>query len=144
MKFKSMINSHQDLKKNGYKILRKLHKLERRTNLGKIYNQFCTDGYYVVLSCKNLAELLSFQYSKYDQNYIRSFLKKTDKFVAYLDMVARSKARINSTYLSNYLSAYTEFFNRISNEKIVFSVDKAMLAKWNIGCVMAYNAVWGN
>lgn len=144
MKFKSIITSHHDLKKNGYKILRKLHKLEIRSNLDKAYSRVSPDGFFVVLACKNLAELLSIQYGSYSQGYIHIFLEKTDRFVSYLDSTARKHARISPTHLSSYLSAYTEFFNRIADEQITFTVDNNILTKWNVGCVMAYTAVWGS
>lgn len=144
VKFRSILSCHHDLKKNGYKILKKLHKLELRANLDKAYSKSCPDGYFVVLACKNLAELLTIQYGSYNHGYIRAFLKRTEQFVSYLDSIAKKHARINTTYLSSYLSAYTEFFNRITNDKIAFTVNNSILTKWNIGCVMAYTAVWGS
>lgn len=144
LRFKSLISNHHDLKKNGYKILKKLHKLEKRTNLGAIYSCSCPEGYFFILACKNLADILTQQYGCYEKPYIQSFLKRTEQFVTYLDIVARKQARINPGQLSSYLSSYTEFFNRINKDHIVFVVDKNMLDKWNIGCIMAYTAVWGN
>ncbi|MBO5171222.1 MAG: hypothetical protein J6B70_10855 [Oscillospiraceae bacterium] len=144
MKFKSIITSHHDLKKNGYKILRKLHKLEKRDNLAGIYSHFCPEGYFVVLACKNLAEILAMQYSSCDRPYIQTFLVRTERFITHIDTIAHEHIRVNPALLSNYLSSYTEFFNRVAEDRIEFTVDKEILAKWNIGCIMAYTAVWGN
>lgn len=73
MKFDSLLKSNHDLKKNGYKILRKLHKLENRANLSKAYGASCSKGCFVVLSCKELADIISDMYGSYDEQYIKSF-----------------------------------------------------------------------
>lgn len=60
MKFKPVLK-HHDLKKNGYKVVRKLHKLENKKNVrssGKM------DGIcFYVLSCRHLAELIEVEYA---------------------------------------------------------------------------------
>ena len=144
MKFCSILCSHHDLKKNGYKIIKKLHKLERRTNLDRAYSKSCQDGFFVVLACKNLAELLELQYGKYENVYIQSFLQRTNQFVAYLEFTANNHARVNAQYLSAYLSAYTTFFHQIRNDRILFDSNPQIIEKWNVGCIMAYNVVWGS
>lgn len=145
MKFDSIIKSNHEMKKNGYKILRKLHKLEKRANLQKAYTATCKEGYFVVLSCKNLAEILFDLYGNRKEQYIQSFLEKTNSFIEYFDSVAASQVRINSKILARYLTNYTQFFNRIIDEGCVkFSPNSSFLSKWNVGCIMAYTAVWGN
>lgn len=144
MLFKSIIRSNHDLKKNGYKIVRKLHKLEKRANLARVYS-FTTNGdCYVYLCFRGLEDILTAEYGSYDNTYIRSFLEFTHDFSNYLECITKSNSRISSARLASYLSAYTEFFNRISDENIPFQVNDVILAKWNIGCIMAYTAVWGN
>lgn len=145
MKFDSIIKSNHEMKKNGYKILRKLHKLEKRINLQKAYAATCAEGYFVVLSCKNLAEILFDLYGSYEEQYIQRFLEKTNCFIKYLDSMAESQTKINSKVLVGFLTNYTQFFNRIIDEGCVkFSPNSNFLTKWNVGCIMAYTAVWGN
>ena len=145
MKFDSLINSHHDLKKNGYKILRKLHILEKRSNLSKVYAARCANGYFVVLSCKNLADILLDLYGHCEDVFIKRFLKKTNAFTNYLDTIAMKQTKIDANILSSYLTSYTHFFNYIINDcSLKFIPDKSFLSKWNMGCIMAYTAVWGN
>ena len=145
MKFDSIIKSNHDLKKNGYKILRKLHKLEKRSNISKAYGAYCPKGYFVVLSCKELADILFDLYGSYEDQFIQEFFKKTNNFINYLDNISVKHKRIDSTILSNYLTAYTQFFNYIIDEcHVKFSYNSSFLMKWNAGCIMAYTAVWGN
>ena len=39
MKFKSVVKTNKDLKKNGYKMIRKLHKMEKKKGAEKAYLQ---------------------------------------------------------------------------------------------------------
>ena len=145
MKFKSIIKSHHDLKKNGYKILDKLHKLENRSDLDKIYGASCAKGCFVVLSCEELAGHLLELYSDSEDLYVQNFLKKTNLFVGYLNVISKSHSKINRSILASYLTSYTNFFNYIINYKCIrFLFDASLLKKWNAGCIMAYTAVWGN
>lgn len=145
MKFDSIINSNHDLKKNGYKILRKLHKLEKRSNLPKAYGPTCPKGYFIVLSCKDLADILSDLYGNYEDQFVQRFLKKTNSFIDYLDTIAAAQVKIDSKILSCYLTSYTQFFNYIIDKRhLRFLPNDSFLTKWNAGCIMAYTAVWGN
>ena len=145
MKFDSLLKSNHDLKKNGYKILRKLHKLEKRSNLSKAYSAYCSEGCFVVLSCRNLSEILYDLYGNREEQYINLFLQRTAEFVKYLEFIADSRSVINPKMLVSYLTSYTTFFNRIIEEHYVkFSPNKDLYTKWNVGCLMAYVAVWGN
>lgn len=145
MKFDSLIKNNHDLKKNGYKIFRKLHKLEKRANLPKAYGAKCQNGYYVVLSCKGFYDVLYDLYGNYEDEYIKCFLEKTSHFIDYLDAIAVASVTVDSKILSNYLTSFTQFFNRITEDQhIKFSPSKNFFVKWNAGCVMAYTAVWGD
>lgn len=145
MKFKSVIMSNHDLKKNGYKILRKLHKIEKAKNIDRAYAAICEEGYFFVLSCKNLVELVKKQYSGIKNcNEFDAFLQKSESFLRHLETISISKARINKHILASYLKAYTVFFNKIIEAGIKFDVTQELLADWNLKCIMAYIAVWGD
>ena len=99
----------------------------------------------VVLSCKELADIISDMYGSYDEQYIKSFLHHTAWFVNYLESVAGTHSRINSSILASYLTAYTKFFNQIiEGQRVKFSPNRVLYTKWNAGCIMAYTAVWGD
>ncbi len=40
MKIKSVVKTNKDLKKNGYKMIRKLHKMEKKKGAEKAYDYF--------------------------------------------------------------------------------------------------------
>lgn len=46
MKFDSLLKSSHDLKKNGYKMVRKLHKLEGKNGADKAYSAVYQDTYF--------------------------------------------------------------------------------------------------
>ena len=41
MKFKSVVKTNKDLKKNGYKMIRKLHKMEKKSLQYLMLELFC-------------------------------------------------------------------------------------------------------
>lgn len=141
MKIKSIIKSTHDLKKGGYIILRKLHKLEKKSNLNSAYQLSCEEGFFVVLASKNLFTLIMDEYK--DKIDIAVFEEKSDRFLAHLKDVAESNCRINRQLLSSYLSYYTDFFNSIIEKRIKFTASKELIDQWNQKCVMAHIAAWG-
>ena len=142
MKFKSVVKTNKDLKKNGYKMIRKLHKMEKKKGAEKAYGASFEDTYMFVLYCKGLTELIEMEYGETDE-FVFSFKKKCIKFMEYLTFISASKTRINKSYLASFLKNYTKFFNKIIDKKYPFLVNQKILEKWNIGCVMAYIATWG-
>ena len=144
MKLKSIIRSNHDLKKNGYQILAKLHKLELKKNLDKAYSRECSEGYYFVLACNNLAYLISTQYGEEICGAaITKFNNRSQEFIAHLEEISERKCCINRRILSSYLRAYTLFFNSIIEKHVPFSLSQEILIQWNVRCVMAYVTAWG-
>lgn len=145
MKFKSVITSNHDLKKNGYRILRKLHKIEKTKNIDRAYAAVCEEGFFFVLSCKNLVELVKKQYKEIQgSNGCDAFLQKSESFLRHLETISASKTRINKHILASYLKSYTAFFNRVIDAGVKFEVTQEMLTDWNLKCIMAYIAAWGD
>ena len=142
MKIKSVVKTNKDLKKNGYKMIRKLHKMEKKKGAEKAYGASFENTYMFVLYCKGLTELIEMKYGETDE-FVFSFKKKCIKFMEYLTFISASKTKINKSYMASFLKSYTRFFNKIIDKKYPFLVDQKVLEKWNIGCVMAYIATWG-
>lgn len=143
MRLKSLISSNHDLKKNGYQIIAKLHKLEKRKNLSKAYSATCEEGYFVVLATMNLAKLIASQYpTEVCGKKAEVFNRKSQSFVNHLSLAANKGIRINRKLLADYLRAYTHFFNLIIDEGIKFKLNQEMLIQWNVQCVMAHMSVW--
>lgn len=142
MKFKSVVKTNKDLKKNGYKMIRKLHKMEKKKGAEKAYGASFENTYMFVLYCKGLTELIELEYGETDE-FAFSFKKKCIKFMEYLTFISASKTKISKSYLASFLKSYTKFFNKIIDKEYPFLVNQKVLEKWNIGCVMAYIATWG-
>lgn len=144
MKFKPFLQCHHDLKKNGYKIIKKLHKLESRKNLDSIYLMKCKEGYFFVLSCKNLFNIICMQYNSNDSivSQFKKFDSKSNMFLHHLETIAQNQMRINKHILASYLSAYTKFFNFIIAQQIPFHMSQDDIVYWNSKCIMAYYAAW--
>lgn len=139
MKFQSLLGSNHDLKKNGYKIFRKLHKMETRRGANKAYLAPCGNTYFFVVSCRALVDIIVLEYPDAEQ-----FIDSCNKFLQYLDYVAQNKCTIDRSILSSFLSTYTQFFNHIIKEKHHFRFTEEMIELWNLKCLMAYIATWGN
>lgn len=142
MKIKSVVKTNKDLKKNGYKMIRKLHKMEKKKGAEKAYGVSFENTYMFVLYCKGLTELIEMEYGETDE-FVFLFKKKCIKFMEYLTFISASKSKINKSYLASFLKSYTKFFNKIIAKKYQLHVNQKALEKWNIGCVMAYIAAWG-
>ena len=142
MKIKSVVKTNKDLKKNGYKMIRKLHKMEKKKGAEKAYGVSFENTYMFVLYCKGLTELIEMEYGETDE-FVFLFKKKCIKFMEYLTFISASKSKINKSYLASFLKSYTKFSNKIIAKKYPLHVNQKALEKWNIGCVMAYIAAWG-
>lgn len=142
MKLKSIIRSNKDLKKNGYKILRKLHKLESKKGADRAYNVCYEDTYMFVLYCRAFVDIIKSEYNP-AKPYVALFEKKCDAFLEYLESISETKSKINKSLLADFLKAYTKFFNRVIASKHDFFFDQSMTEKWNLKCLMAFIATWG-
>lgn len=139
MKFDSILRSNHTLKKNGYRILRKLHKLESRNGAKRAYAAICRDTYFFVLSCRALVDIIEIEYP--EEQFFR---QKCESFLDYLESIASIRGRIDKSRLASFLRCYTDFFNRIIAEKHKFICDDNIVNLWNSKCLMAYIASWGN
>ncbi|MEL7654290.1 MAG: hypothetical protein AAGU75_00090 [Bacillota bacterium] len=144
MKIRSVLKSTHDLKKNGYIIFRKLHKLENRDTFQKVYSRLCPEGIFVVLSVKHLCEIYADVFQGKDGVFVDRFLRRSVQLASHLEDIATSKRRINNGLLSSYLVAYTKFFNLLLEKKISLRFNDELLERWYKKCLMAYVAAWGN
>ena len=138
MKFKSILRSNHDLKKNGYKIFRKLHKLENRNGCCRAYSACFSDTYFFILSCRALVEIIQYEYPE-----AHSFGLKCDAFLEYLDYKAKRKGQLDKARIASFLNSYTLFFNQVITNKHKFVFDEKIKELWNVKCLMAYVATWG-
>ena len=137
MKMKSVLRSNHDLKKNGYQILRKLHKMETRKGAKKAYATTINNAYFFVLSIRALAEIIEKEYP--EESF---FLERCNRFLSYLNEAAAKGQRLNSAILSSFLHSYTCFFNYIISINHAFLFNNEIIELWNTKCLMAYLAAW--
>lgn len=141
MKFKSVLTSDHDLKKNGYKVIRKLYKMRKRKGAEIAYNAPYEDTYFFVLSIRSLAEIIEAE--KYgDYSYAVKFRKKCDHFLSYLDERAKGKMKLNKKVTAGFLRSYTKFFNNVLKSDHLFLFDQHVAELWNSKCLIAYLATW--
>ena len=139
MKFDSILRSNHDLKKNGYQIIRKLHKMECKEGANRAYSAQLGRTYYFVLGCVALVDIIKKEYPD-----AAVFATKCDSFLSYLDSAAKTKSTLSKSIIGSFLRSYTSFFNRVEAEKKPFAFDQQILELWNIKCLMAYIATWSN
>lgn len=138
MKLKSVLRSNHDLKKNGYHVLWKLHKIETRKGASKAYTSTFDDTFFFILGVRALVEIIN---KEYPEELV--FLKRCDSFLSYLDKAAANRQRIDGSILASFLHAYTSFFNRIISTHHIFRFGNDIVELWNTKCLMAYIATWG-
>lgn len=138
MKLKSVLRSNHDLKKNGYRILWKLHKMETCKGANKAYASAFDDTFFFVLSVRALVEIIS---KEYPEELV--FLERCNRFLSYLDQIAVKRKKINDTVLASFLHTYTGFFNHITSTHHIFKFNGDIIDLWNTKCLMAYIATWG-
>lgn len=141
MRFDSILKSNHDLKKNGYKMIKKLHSLELRKGANKAYYAQIGNTYMFVQMCVYLVEIINYEYPQSDP-VVSSFSGKCNAFLKYLDEVALRKGKINKTILGGFLRSYTRFFNYICDSKFKFSFDQTVIDTWNQKCIMSYISTW--
>lgn len=117
MKLKSILNSSKDLKNNGYRILRKLHKMEKKKGANRAYSVSIEDTYGFVLYCRTLVDIIKSEYYETDE-YVLKFEKRCNGFLLYLDSIAQTQSRIKKSCLASFLKSYTKFFNKIIKKGI--------------------------
>lgn len=142
MKLQSLIRGHKDLKKNGYKMLRKLHKMEKKKGAKRAYATSYEDVYMFVLYCEALVDIIKTEYNDREE-YVLYFEKKSKRFLVYLNSIAETKSKMNKSRLARFLKVYTRFFNKIINKNYTFYFDQGMIEKWNLNCLMGFVATWG-
>lgn len=138
MRLRSVLKSNHDLKKNGYQILRKLHKMEKRNGAERAYAKAYDNTFFFVLYVQSLVEIIKREYPE-----AAVFSQRCEGFLRYLDEISKEKCRIDKSVLASFLHAYTSFFNRIIEEKHKFYFTQDIVELWNVKCLMAYIAVWG-
>lgn len=142
MKLKSVLKSNKDLKKNGYKILCKLHKMEKKKGADRAYSVGLEDTYGFIIYCRTLTDIIKTEYDGTDECILK-FEKKCNNFLAYLDSIAQTQSKIKKSRLASFLKSYTKFFNRIMRKRYKFIFSQTIREKWNTKCLMAYIATWG-
>ena len=138
MKLKSVLRSNHDLKKNGYHVLWKLHKIETHKGANKAYASVFDDTFFFVLAVRALVEIIN---KEYPEELV--FLSRCDRFLSYLDRTTAKRQRIDKSILASFLHAYTCFFNRIISTRHTFRFDNDIVELWNTKCLMAHIATWG-
>lgn len=138
MKLNNILRSNHDLKKNGYRIIRKLRKMEKRKGADKAYGVVLGDSFCFVLYIKTLIEIIKAEYSEAEL-----FIRRCERFLTYLEKIADNRQTINCSVLASFLHSYTVFFNQVIKDRRVFKFDRGMIELWNTKCLMAYIATWG-
>ena len=137
MKFDSELKSHHDLQKNGYKVIRQLHKMECRDGANRAYSTRLGNTYYFIVGCEAFVDIIKNEYP--DDT---AFGAKCSSFLSYLNSAAKNKSTLSRSIIASFLKAYTSFFNKILVEKRPFVFNQNLRDIWNRNCLMAYIATW--
>lgn len=144
MKLNSIISSNHSLKKNGYKLLCKLHKMEKKKGAQKAYSAALEDTYFFILYIESLMEIIDIEYDNPEkEKCIKKFKEKNKEFLNYICSISQKEQKINKRVLANYLKAYTRFFNKMIKTRYTYKLTDEILIIWNEKCLMAYIATWG-
>jgi hypothetical protein len=140
MKLHLALRSTHDLKKASYSMLKKFHKIEYRGSLrecAKLGNEP-----YLVLCLEHMSSVIKNCYTDTFTGY--SGLSQLDTLIQSLKSTALTRMRIDRRILVSCLVAHTEFFNFLEMNRHRIATNKDIVDEWNIKCVMAFLAQFGN
>jgi len=143
---KPFLKSTHDLKKNGYKVLRRLHRIENADAARSIYQKSCKQGAFVFLSVFHLANVVrdSMQLENKEYAEHKKFAVRTQKLVDILLKASTEGCAISRQVVVSYLKAYTKFFNFVKENRQKIMYNQAIHDEWSNKVVLAYIATWGN
>ena len=151
MKIRSYLSTTHELRKMSYRILRKMHDLEKPKKRQYIYNRktLHSNVSYVLLTLNHLIDLMTSALKQVDQKdvYLTSavFLY-FERLQRLRDMIAvniNSTRPLDKTYVSKALNSHTEVFRRLSNVGVKLTITESMGEHWS-KTVLAAIAIWGN
>lgn len=142
MKFDVIITNNHQLKKNGYKVIRKLRDVNRPGKFTKAASASCNEGSYYYLACKALVELMKEVYLPSENPTVNRFFQDADSFLNYLNQASAMKEKLNTSRIAAFERDYTTFFHYLSKENIEYSDSPKARSLWGEKCLMAHLAVW--
>lgn len=144
MRLKPVILSTNDLKKNTYKVLCKMHTLENKKNIKRFYSKKYDDEYYVVLVVNHIKNIMdNYSYIFSESVYGKEYLNKLNKFYQILQNSTAEDRKLNSKDIVSLLKYHTKTFNDILSKDIKINMSEVIHTQWT-KCIRAKGAVWGN
>lgn len=139
-KMNDALQSTRKLRKISYRMLRKLHKLEKRRSLScakKLGEEWAP-----LLFVQHLSEIIDLCYMQ-DAINIPSVLSLKESLVG-LTVFHKKRASIDRAVLVSCLKQHTAAFNDLFEQKIQVSISQVSLNLWRTRCLMAYVCQFGN
>lgn len=127
-------------KKASYKILKKLHKLEKKKYFKRVHK--IGNNIAIILSLQALIKILKLFCS--NKHYSKNKMLKLINSLSKLCVMSQKNGYMDRKLLVSCLKQHTNIFNDLIINKIEFSISQEIFFLWNIKCLPLYINQFGN
>jgi len=149
MKTKSTLSSMRELKKISYRILRKMHDLERKKKRETILShKTSSNEIYLLLALEHLCDLLiglltQIDVDRYVDSSIQQYVKRLERFRVEVERNVKGRKSLKKGLTSKLLQSHTKVFNRLLEDRVLLDLNERYVYLW-AKAIQAAVAVWGN
>ena len=151
MKVRTHLSTARELRKMSYRILRKMHDLEKPRKRQYIYSRKTSNSgdYYVLLTLKHMFDLMESALNQVEQHdeYLASaiflYLNRLERLQNVVATNLNTNRPLEKRLVSKVLSAHTKVFRRMSEAGMMLMITESMGEQWG-KVVLAAVATWGN
>jgi hypothetical protein len=144
MKVKLEVNHTKELKKMSYRILRRMHDLEKGRRVAQVYSKLCRADACVLACLIHLSDLLQKSITPVGSSEASAvttrYLLLLNQLIEEVRRGAATNTRLNSRTLGYLLNTHTTLFNVLLRKKVKIPVNPQ---SWG-NVVLPAIAVWGN
>ena len=122
-----MVNNRKRFRKFIYKILKKMHDLERPKKIEYFQKKTLNNEAYILIALNNIKILLE-DYFIYVQdqninNIYDEFKKQYEILINHVESCYNEKKKLEKGILSKLLTKFTRLFNEMDSKKIFFKIN---------------------
>lgn len=136
---KALVSTHS-LKKSSYRMLKKMHSLERRGVL-RTCSQLGGE-YYIILCLQHMSDVIKQSYS--NNAVIPEIVLDIGDLILVLKESFKSRMRVDRALLTSCLKKHTKVFNCLEKNGIKINKNDVLSETWNMKCIVSYVCQFGN
>jgi hypothetical protein len=144
MRVKLVVNHTREVKKMSYKILRRLHDLEKGRRFARVYSTMCKVDACVLVCLLQLRDILENSItpvaSREEDIPVKRYLDSLNRLIEEVRCSAANNTRLRNRALVKLLTAHTALFNALLRNEIKIAVSREAWIDFVLPAIM----IWGN